>query len=64
MTSFHSEGLLSDDECKKACNNWIRNVIEMQYCKDAVIAEDSAVLLGKNGNEEAANILRGRTLYI
>ena len=64
VTSFHSEGLLSDDECRKACKNWIRSVIEMQYCKDAVIAEDSAVLLEKSGNEEAATTLRGRTLCI
>ena len=61
--SFHCESLLSDVECKQAHTYWIRRVVGMQYCKDVIVAEKSAVLLGKYGNEEAANTLRGKTLH-
>lgn len=62
--SFHCEGFLSDAECKKAGNHdvWFGRVIEMIYCKDAVVAENSAVLLEEYSSEEAANTLRGMAL--
>ena len=63
--SFHCEGLLSDAECKEACDkNWVRRVIEMQYCKAVDIAENSIALLVKYSSEEAANALRGKTYMV
>lgn len=64
LMSFHCEGLLSDAECKEACSRiWLNRVIIMQYCKDVVVAEKSAVLLEKYSSKEAATTLRGKTLH-